>query len=401
MQAGRAGRGAVRQGAGVRRGTRRFGVQLPPRAPLQQSVHDDCEDHRGDHREQQHSEAAERASQWTYGDASFPGHWSASRGAGSRLAQCGHGFSSAVCDWTASPLQETPCVSPVGGRTNKRQGAASPASSACGRLAAAARQSVRNGLLRGSRSMSEAKSSQATSSRARSPFPPIAEYAFLSDCHTGALLAADGSVDWLCVPRFDAPSVFGNLLDRGAGSFRFGPYGVNVPTDRVYNPGTNVVATAWHSGDGWLLVQEALILGPRTRQDRVTPHTRPPMDDDAAHMLVRVVECLDGEAEFELVCEPMFDYGRTVAQWTVVDDEGHVAEVSGADLTLRLASDMAMGVEGGTARARHTLRKGERAFCALSWAEDLTVPADADEAYALIRQTVTFWRSWLARARIP
>jgi GH15 family glucan-1,4-alpha-glucosidase len=249
--------------------------------------------------------------------------------------------------------------------------------------------------------MSEAKSSQATSSRARSPFPPIAEYAFLSDCHTGALLAADGSVDWLCVPRFDAPSVFGNLLDRGAGSFRFGPYGVNVPTDRVYNPGTNVVATAWHSGDGWLLVQEALILGPRTRQDRVTPHTRPPMDDDAAHMLVRVVECLDGEAEFELVCEPMFDYGRTVGQWTVVDDEGHVAEVTGADLTLRLASDMAMGVEGGTARARHTLRKGERAFCALSWAEDLTVPADADEAYALIRQTVTFWRSWLARARIP
>jgi GH15 family glucan-1,4-alpha-glucosidase len=238
-------------------------------------------------------------------------------------------------------------------------------------------------------------------SQARSPFPPIADYAFLSDCHTGALLAPDGSIDWLCVPRFDSASVFGNLLDRGSGSFRFGPYGVNVPTDRVYNPGTNVVATAWHSGDGWLLVQEALVVGPRTRPDRVTPHTRPPMDDDAGHLLVRVVECLDGEAEFELVCEPLFDYGRTLGQWTLHGEDGHLADVTGGDLTLRLASDMAMGVEGGTARARHTLRKGQRAFCALSWAEDLVVPADADEAYALIRETVTFWRSWLARARIP
>ncbi|HMJ03718.1 MAG TPA: trehalase-like domain-containing protein, partial [Conexibacter sp.] len=58
---------------------------------------------------------------------------------------------------------------------------------------------------------------------ARSPFPPIADYAFLSDCHTGALLAPDGSVEWLCVPRFDAPSIFGALLDRGAGGFRLGP----------------------------------------------------------------------------------------------------------------------------------------------------------------------------------
>src|SRR5450755_228260 len=78
------------------------------------------------------------------------------------------------------------------------------------------------------------------SAAAPSPFPPIADYAFLSDCHTGALVAPDGSIDWLCVPRFDAPSVFGSLLDREAGLFRLGPFGVTVPSDRHYVPGTNV-----------------------------------------------------------------------------------------------------------------------------------------------------------------
>ena len=73
-----------------------------------------------------------------------------------------------------------------------------------------------------------------------SPFPPIADYAFLSDCHTGALIAPDGSVEWMGVPRFDSPSVFGALLDRRAGSFRVGPYGLVVPLSVRYVPGTMV-----------------------------------------------------------------------------------------------------------------------------------------------------------------
>jgi len=241
---------------------------------------------------------------------------------------------------------------------------------------------------------------QPQSAAMPSPFPPIAEYGFLSDCHTGALLAPDGSVDWLCVPRFDAPSVFGALLDRQAGDFRFAPFGVNVPTARIYEPGTNILLTTWKTPSGWAIVRDALILGPRRGEDRITPHTRPPTDEDAEHLLIRVAMCLDGEVEMELTCAPVFDYGRVPAQWSLSDAE-HTADAAGADAVLRLRSDMAMGIEGDRVRARHTLGKGEQIFCSLSWAEELAGPGSLDEANERLANTAGFWRGWLDRARIP
>jgi GH15 family glucan-1,4-alpha-glucosidase len=234
-----------------------------------------------------------------------------------------------------------------------------------------------------------------------SPFPPIADYAFLSDCHTGALVAPDGAVDWLCVPSFDAPSVFGSLLDRGAGVFRVAPFGINHPTSRVYEPGTNVLVTTWRTPSGWIAVRDALTLGPWDREDTVTPHTRPPYDDDADHMLVRTIECLAGTVEVELICEPVFDYGRTPAEWSLLDGDRHAADAAGEGVTIRLRTDLALGIEGNRVRGRHSLEQGERAYCALSWAEGLTAPADAPEAEAKIAATVSFWRNWLGRARLP
>jgi len=266
------------------------------------------------------------------------------------------------------------------------------------------------------------------SAAAPSPFPPIADYAFLSDCHTGALVAPDGTIDWLCVPRFDAPSVFGSLLDRQAGGFRFGPFGINVPTARSYEPGTNILLTTWKTTTGWVIVREALILGPRRGEDLITPHTRPPADQDADHVLVRVAMCLDGEVEMELTCEPVFDYGRVPAEWTV-SDEGHRADASNggvpdargkpggngkaagkgaqsgqasvAEQTIRLQTDMAVGVEGDWVRARHVLKQGDQIYCALSWAEELAAPEDVHDANARLAHTAKFWRDWLGRARMP
>jgi alpha,alpha-trehalase len=242
---------------------------------------------------------------------------------------------------------------------------------------------------------------QEQSAAAPSPFPPIADYALLSNCHTAALVAMDGSIDWLCVPSFDGPSVFGSLLDREAGSFRFGPFGINHPTRRVYEPGTNVLETTWKTPSGWALVREALTIGPRRGEDVVTPHTRPPTDEDADHVLVRTATCLEGRIEIELVCEPVFDYGRTPAEWTLVDGSRQSADATGADQTIRLRTDMLVGIEGNAVRARRVLEPGEQAYCSLSWAEGLATPEDVDDANARLAATTRYWRTWLGDARIP
>src|SRR5205085_11296297 len=189
------------------------------------------------------------------------------------------------------------------------------------------------------------------SAAAPSPFPPIADYAFLSNCHTGALVAPDGAVDWLCVPRFDSPSIFASLLDRQAGFFRLGPYGITHPTARAYEPGTNVLVTTWKTPSGWLVVRDALTMGPTDHEDAITPHTRPPADDDAEHMLVRTVECLGGRVEVELICEPAFDYGRTPAEWSLVGGDRHAADAIGAGQAVRLVADLPLGIEGNRVRA--------------------------------------------------
>src|SRR3954464_8187260 len=246
-----------------------------------------------------------------------------------------------------------------------------------------------------------AAGTQPQSAAAPSPFTPIADYAFLSDCHTGALVAPDGAIDWLCVPRFDAPSIFGSLLDRQAGAFRLGPFGINHPTARTYEAGTNVLATTWKTPNGWIVVRDALTMGPTAGEDTVTPHTRPPAADDAEHLLVRTVECLDGRVEVELVCEPAFDYGREPATWSLVGDDRHTADATGAGQTVRLSSDLALGIEGGRVRGRHVLEAGDRAYCSLSWAAGFASPRDVDDAEARIAATCRFWRRWLGTARIP
>jgi GH15 family glucan-1,4-alpha-glucosidase len=251
-----------------------------------------------------------------------------------------------------------------------------------------------------------------------SPFPPIADYGYISDCHTGALLASDGSIEWMCLPHFDSPSVFGAMLDRGAGSWRVGPYGVYVPAGRRYIPGTNVIETTWMTPQGWLRVLDGLTIGDWHDNKHGSSHTRPPTDYDADHLLVRLVECVQGQVQLEIVCEPMLEYGKKAASWSTVDvgPEGLSAidcqeltsgevlttdEVSDSSASFRLFADIRMGIEGNRVHGRHTMVEGERRFCALSWTEGLGGPQTAEQAEEHLSRTSHFWRSWLADGNYP
>ncbi|GLP75540.1 hypothetical protein TUM20983_26500 [Mycobacterium antarcticum] len=238
---------------------------------------------------------------------------------------------------------------------------------------------------------------------AYSHFPPIEDYAFLSDCNTTALVAPDGGVEWLCLPRMDSPSVFGSLLDRDAGGFRVAPSGVSVPAARRYIPGTLVTETSWWTAGGWLVVTDVLVMGPWHHQTRRSPtHHRAPTDYEASHVLLRVIRCVNGKVQVNMECKPVFDYGRTPVEWAYADGGYNeaVAQAEGNDLELRLTTDLNVGFEGPSATARTLLKEGDRRFVALSWS-DHAPPRTLAEASEALRWTCHHWQHWLDRGRFP
>ncbi|MEA2443395.1 MAG: alpha,alpha-trehalase [Thermoleophilales bacterium] len=241
------------------------------------------------------------------------------------------------------------------------------------------------------------------SGNGQSPFPPIADFAFLSDCETVALVAPSGSIEWMCLPRSDSPSVFGALLDRNAGSFKLGPADVSMPAGRRYLPGTNILETTWMTRMGWMIVRDCLTIGPWHHEDeRSGTHRRSPTDHDADHVLLRTVKCVQGTVELNLDCEPVFDYGRLDAEWEYIGESYNEARATadGCDVEIKLTTDLRVGFEGRRARARTTLREGDTAFVALSWSEHAP-PRDYSEAYDRMEKTADFWREWLNRGSFP
>ncbi len=236
-----------------------------------------------------------------------------------------------------------------------------------------------------------------------SAFPPIADYGFLSDCETTALVSPGGNIEWLCLPRMDSPSVFGAILDRGAGGFRLGPADMSVPVARRYLPGTMILETSWGTPTGWIIVRDSLLFGPWHHEGELShTHRRAPTDYDSEHVLLRTIRCVNGEVQVTMDCEPIFDYGRRPAEWKYTDYAYHQGEATaeGVDTVLRLTSDLRIGFEGPKAVARTLMKEGDVRFVALSWTEH-PPPYDFEEAYRRMVWTAHHWQHWLARGRFP
>ncbi len=233
-------------------------------------------------------------------------------------------------------------------------------------------------------------------------FPPIADYAFLSDCENTCLVAPTGSVEWLCLPRPHDPSVFGTLLDRAAGSFRLAPADTAVPANRRYISGSMVLATTWQTRTGWLSIRDFMAIGPwHRRSDRSSLHRRTPGDFDAEHVLVRSATCIHGTVDIILDCEPSFDYGRIDARWEYSGPSYEEVVTTNSDfIRLKLSGDLRLGIEGRAVRARHRLNQGESCFVTLSWA-DRSPPADRPAVDASLVETNRFWRGWIDGGRFP
>jgi alpha,alpha-trehalase len=219
------------------------------------------------------------------------------------------------------------------------------------------------------------------------PYPPITDYALLSDCHTAALVSRDGSIDWCCFHRFEARPVFARLLDWGKGGFfRIAPRD-EYAVSRRYLPDTNVLETTFRTaaGGGVLVLTDFVPV----KQDMGHPD----------HHLLRIVRCVEGEVAVKAKFEPRFDYGLTEPRLERVADD--LAIVYGGADALVLQSELPIGTaEVSACTAARTLREGEEAFVALTYSLPHELEPErlsAEEVAAKLRETVEFWREWAAR----
>jgi GH15 family glucan-1,4-alpha-glucosidase len=248
-----------------------------------------------------------------------------------------------------------------------------------------------------------AEAAQSPNLLGQSKTVPIGEYGFLSDGESTALVSPGGSVEWMCLPRMDSPSVFGAMLGRHAGSFRVAPSDVLVPAARRYLPGTMILETSWGSATGWIIVRDALIVGPWRHENELSrTQRRTPTDYEAEHLLLRTIRCVTGEVQTIMECEPVLDYGREHVRWGYTDHVYHQAQAraEGVDTVLTLTTDMRIGFEGSQAAARTLLKQGDVRYVALSWGRTLP-PLTYDDAYSRLVWTAHHWQHWLARGQFP
>src|SRR5262245_23070099 len=214
-------------------------------------------------------------------------------------------------------------------------------------------------------------------------YQPIENYGLIGNMRTAALVGMDGSIDWLCLPHFDSPSVFAALLDdRKGGRFRIAPAGDNFRHKQFYWPDTAILVTRFLHDEGVGEIEDYMpVRGASAGREE----------------LIRRVRVVRGRIPFRLLCRPAFDYARAKPQ-THIDHTG--VRFDGPGLSLGLAASMPFQLDKDGVVADFTLGEGEKAVFILR----LLHPKDqhgpcpgVGEAEELFRDTVMYWRRWLSK----
>ena len=216
---------------------------------------------------------------------------------------------------------------------------------------------------------------------------PIGDYGFLSDCHSAALVSRAGSVDWLCLPRFDSPSVFGRLLDDAAGHWSITAAGA-TDIRRAYLPTSLVLRTEFTTATGVLVLSDALALGPGNRGHEIGVA--------APHLLLRSAECVAGEVDVDVdyVPRPEYGIGRPL-----LERDGTTVTSRGGPDRLVLTGSHPLEVHGASASARVRLRAGQSLAGALSWDRSWQPPVEPcapEQIRDRLADTREGWQSWSA-----
>ncbi len=226
-------------------------------------------------------------------------------------------------------------------------------------------------------------------SKAGDRYKPIGDYALIGDCRSAALVASDGSIDWLMWPRFDSPSIFGALLDveRG-GTFRIRP-AEKFRSTRHYIPGTVIVETAFVTDTGVCIVRDLMtVLSEEDKRNEMVPE----------HELLREIEGVEGEVIIDIFCDPRPDYGRKRVNFQQRGALGLACRSNGGELYLRtdLPESIFRAEDGHTAQTRVKIKAGQRSYVSLSFSQEApaVIPLLGDAARARIERSQAWWEAW-------
>jgi alpha,alpha-trehalase len=217
---------------------------------------------------------------------------------------------------------------------------------------------------------------------------PVADYGLLADCNTAALVARDGSIDWLCLPRYDSPSVFCRILDPDAGHWSIRPAAA-FTSERRYLDGTLVIETTFTTESGSVKLTDALVFAEGQRGHD--------LGYDAPHEILRGIEGLSGDVELVLELAARTEYGLVQPLFR---KEGDGGRTFGGPNRITVRAGVPVEVEGATMRAAFTVFAGDRVGFSLRWAppeaRHVPEPTAPDAVAARLADTVEAWRSWEA-----